>query len=165
MAATTPRVLLLSTGTGAEGLTLTAASRVVLLDVSWNPSADAQAAARVYRYGQTRRVHIYRFVADDTVDALLAVQAARKSRLARWVIDDDHAAPALGASASLGRAAIVGAWTAAAARHAADAATDLDDVRDGLPDDEPGAVADPDGLLPTDAYLRVLARRDRKSVV
>ena len=34
---------LLSTGVGALGLTLTAATRVILLDISWNPATDQQA--------------------------------------------------------------------------------------------------------------------------
>jgi len=61
-------IALLSTGVGALGLTLTAATRVVLLDVSWNPAVDAQAVDRAYRVGQTRDVVTYRLISAGTVE-------------------------------------------------------------------------------------------------
>eukprot|EP01062_Namystynia_karyoxenos_P027107 TRINITY_DN20896_c0_g1_i1.p1 TRINITY_DN20896_c0_g1~~TRINITY_DN20896_c0_g1_i1.p1 ORF type:complete len:823 (+),score=217.67 TRINITY_DN20896_c0_g1_i1:83-2470(+) len=77
------RIMLLSTRAGGVGLTLTAASRVVLFDVCWNPALDAQAMFRAYRIGQTRPVHVYRLVADGTVEEAILRRCSAK----RWLFD------------------------------------------------------------------------------
>jgi SNF2 family DNA or RNA helicase len=56
------RYFLISIRAGAVGISIPNANRVILLDVSWNPTFDQQASARAYRYGQTKPVHVYRFV-------------------------------------------------------------------------------------------------------
>nr|CAJ2466154.1 unnamed protein product [Leishmania braziliensis] len=61
-------VCLLTTQVGGVGLTFSAASAVVLLDPSWNPSADAQAVDRVHRIGQQRNVVVFRLVTCGTVE-------------------------------------------------------------------------------------------------
>lgn len=69
MQSTTQFVFLLSSKAGGCGLTITGANRLVLFDGSWNPADDAQACARVWRDGQTKRVFVYRmlrFVNDST---------------------------------------------------------------------------------------------------
>ncbi|CCJ28732.1 unnamed protein product, partial [Pneumocystis jirovecii] len=47
-------VLLCSLKSGALGLNLTVANRVILLDIWWNPAVEEQAIDRVYRIGQTK---------------------------------------------------------------------------------------------------------------
>jgi len=54
--------------TAAVGLTLTAASRVYLLESSLDPAEEAQAAGRIHRLGQTKQVLVKRFFFRDSID-------------------------------------------------------------------------------------------------
>lgn len=75
----TAQILLVSLRSGNVGLNLVSASLLILCDPSWNPMVDAQAAARVHRHGQTRRVSIKRLVIGGSVeDRLLQVQDAKR---------------------------------------------------------------------------------------
>ena len=58
-----PKLLLVSTRAGNMGLNMVGANHCVVFDASWNPAQDRQAMFRVYRYGQTRPVSVYRLVA------------------------------------------------------------------------------------------------------
>ncbi|KAJ3142774.1 hypothetical protein HDU90_002645 [Geranomyces variabilis] len=73
-------VLLISLKCGSLGLNLTAASRVVMLDMWWNPALEDQAIDRVHRIGQTRDVEVTRFVVKGTVeDRILALQQKKRA--------------------------------------------------------------------------------------
>ncbi|KAI9173046.1 hypothetical protein H9P43_007177 [Blastocladiella emersonii ATCC 22665] len=82
-------VFLISTTAGATGINLIAASRVIILDSSWNPVHEEQAIGRAYRLGQRREVFIYRLFIDDTYDSALFADQVRKSTLARQALDKE----------------------------------------------------------------------------
>lgn len=52
-------IFLITTGAGNEGLNLMAASHLILAEPNWNGNAEIQAAAQVWRSGQTKECHIY----------------------------------------------------------------------------------------------------------
>ncbi|KAJ0961804.1 hypothetical protein J5N97_029632 [Dioscorea zingiberensis] len=56
------RVLLASMKACSEGISLVGASRVVLLDVVWNPSVERQAVSRAFRLGQEKCVYTYHLI-------------------------------------------------------------------------------------------------------
>lgn len=62
------RVMLASISACAEGISLTAASRVILLDSEWNPSKSKQAIARAFRPGQDKVVYVYQLLATGTLE-------------------------------------------------------------------------------------------------
>ncbi|XP_003227847.1 DNA excision repair protein ERCC-6-like [Anolis carolinensis] len=76
-------VFLLTTQVGGVGLTLTAATRVVIFDPSWNPATDAQAVDRAYRIGQKANVVIYRLITCGTVEEKIYRRQVFKDSLIR----------------------------------------------------------------------------------
>jgi SNF2 family DNA or RNA helicase len=57
------------------GLNLTAACRVILVDIWWNPSIEDQAIDRVHRIGQQMPVKVYRLTIKDSIeDKILQLQ-------------------------------------------------------------------------------------------
>jgi SWI/SNF-related matrix-associated actin-dependent regulator of chromatin subfamily A-like protein 1 len=62
-----------------EGLTLTAATRVILAEPAWSPAENTQAIARAWRRGQTRPVHASFVYLPRTIDDAIAGSLRRKS--------------------------------------------------------------------------------------
>ena len=58
----------MTTGVGSVGLTLTAATNVIVFDPDWNPGKDDQAVDRTYRIGQTKPVVVFRLITCDTIE-------------------------------------------------------------------------------------------------
>ncbi|KIP06728.1 hypothetical protein PHLGIDRAFT_72252, partial [Phlebiopsis gigantea 11061_1 CR5-6] len=62
------KVLLMTIQSGGTGLNITSCNNVIVLDPWWNPYLEEQAIGRVHRIGQTKPVHVYRIVAEDTIE-------------------------------------------------------------------------------------------------
>ena len=54
---------------------------VIIFDSDWNPQVDLQAIDRAHRIGQRRKVQVYRFVTEGTVEEVIVKRAARKLRV------------------------------------------------------------------------------------
>jgi superfamily II DNA or RNA helicase len=92
------QLFLISLKAGGQGLNLTAADYVFILDPWWNPAVEAQAIDRTHRIGQTRRVIATRLVARGTVEEkILDLQASKRS-LADAILSADQ-----GVLAKIGR--------------------------------------------------------------
>ncbi|KAK0629251.1 SNF2 family N-terminal domain-containing protein [Bombardia bombarda] len=76
------RVLLMTTGTGAFGLNLTAANRIFLVEPQWNPSVENQAIARAIRLRQQKEVLVTRYYLRDTVEESMRSQQVKKRQVA-----------------------------------------------------------------------------------
>ncbi|CAG4984495.1 unnamed protein product [Parnassius apollo] len=78
--------MLLSLSAVGVGLNLCGASHLLLLDPHWNPQLEQQAQDRIYRFGQTRNVHIYRSMCVDTVEQSIRQLQNVKLKLADNVL-------------------------------------------------------------------------------
>jgi SNF2 family DNA or RNA helicase len=83
------RLFLVSLKAGGQGLNLTAADYIYILDPWWNPAVEAQAVDRAHRIGQTRRVFAYRLIARDTVEEKILALQDRKRELAESIVRAD----------------------------------------------------------------------------
>ncbi|OLN24143.1 ATP-dependent helicase [Domibacillus antri] len=76
---------LLSLKAGGTGLNLTAANHVIHYDRWWNPAVENQATDRAYRIGQSRFVHVHKFITTGTIeekiDAMIESKQAASSEI------------------------------------------------------------------------------------
>lgn len=84
------QLFLISLRAGGQGLNLTAADYVFLLDPWWNPAVEAQAIDRAHRIGQSNRVFAYRLIARDSVEEKILALQANKRELADAIINEDN---------------------------------------------------------------------------
>lgn len=62
------RVLLTSLGAGAEGIDLTCATTVILVEPSWNRAIEKQAIDRVHRLGQQCPTRVYKLTLKNSIE-------------------------------------------------------------------------------------------------
>lgn len=82
------KCFILSTRAGGLGINLTGADTVIFYDSDWNPAIDKQCQDRCHRIGQTRDVHIYRFVSEYTIEANILKKAEQKKHLDNVIIQE-----------------------------------------------------------------------------
>jgi len=80
-------IFLLSSKAGGCGLNLVGANRLVLFDPDWNPAADQQALARVWRDGQAKDCFVYRFIATGSIEEKIFQRQSHKQSLSSCVVD------------------------------------------------------------------------------
>lgn len=84
------KVFLISLKAGGQGLNLTAADYVYLVDPWWNPAVENQAIDRTYRIGQDKHVFAYKMICNETVEEkILKLQEQKKSLSSELVKTDD----------------------------------------------------------------------------
>jgi len=71
------------------GITLTASSATVFLELGWNPATHDQAEDRVHRIGQKDAVTAYYLLANRTIDEMIAALIERKRQMVNAVADGD----------------------------------------------------------------------------
>ena len=76
------KIFLISLKAGGVGLNLTAADYVFITDPWWNPAAEMQAVSRAHRIGQDKKVFVYRFISENTVEEKIQKLQGRKLSLA-----------------------------------------------------------------------------------
>lgn len=81
-------IFLLSSKAGGCGINLIGANRLVLMDPDWNPAADQQALARVWRDGQKKDCFIYRFICTGTIEEKIFQRQSMKMSLSSCVVDE-----------------------------------------------------------------------------
>ena len=64
-------VFVVTVQTAAVGITLTAATRVYLMEPLSDPAAEVQAAGRIHRLGQTKEVFVKKFCYKDSIDGAI----------------------------------------------------------------------------------------------
>ncbi|CCA66360.1 probable RAD54-DNA-dependent ATPase of the Snf2p family [Serendipita indica DSM 11827] len=81
-------IFLLSSKAGGCGINLIGANRLILFDPDWNPAADQQALARVWRDGQKKECFVYRFVMTGSIEEKIFQRQAQKQALSSCVVDE-----------------------------------------------------------------------------
>ncbi|CAN8268257.1 unnamed protein product [Cochlearia groenlandica] len=84
------KVLLASTRACSEGINLTGGSRVLFLDVVWNPSVERQAIGRCYRTGQKKVVYSYHLMIKDTAEWVKYCKQSKKHRISEMVFSSSR---------------------------------------------------------------------------
>lgn len=81
------KVFLVSLKAGGTGLNLIGADTVIHFDPWWNPAVEEQATDRAYRIGQSKKVHVIKYVMKDSIEEKIYQLQRKKKELSDHVID------------------------------------------------------------------------------
>ncbi len=83
------KIFLISLKAGGVGLNLTAADYIFITDPWWNPAAEMQAISRAHRIGQDKKVFVYRFISENSIEEKIQQLQERKSKLASAFVNSN----------------------------------------------------------------------------
>ncbi|KAJ1424094.1 P-loop containing nucleoside triphosphate hydrolase [Sesbania bispinosa] len=83
------KVLLASIIACPEGISLTAASRLIFLDSEWNPSKIKQAIARDFRPGQEKMVYVYQLLEKGSMEEDKYLRTTWKEWVSNIIFSED----------------------------------------------------------------------------
>lgn len=83
-------VFLISLKAGGVGLNLTGADVVIHYDLWWNVAIQNQATDRAHRIGQTRKVTVYKMIANGTIEEKIVKLQESKKDLADNIINGEN---------------------------------------------------------------------------
>ena len=83
----TCKVCLGTIGAMGTGLTLTAATTVIFIDLPWHKAAYDQCSDRAHRIGQTKTVNIIKLICKDTIDEKIDDIVIKKGAMADLLVD------------------------------------------------------------------------------
>ncbi len=84
------KIFLISIKAGGVGLNLTSADYVFIIDPWWNPAIENQAVSRAHRIGQKRKVNVYRYISEKTIEEKIMKLKEKKSELAQTFINSNN---------------------------------------------------------------------------
>ena len=80
------KIFLISLKAGGQGLNLTAADYVYLIDPWWNPAVESQAIDRTYRIGQNKNVFAYKMICSGTIEEKIVKLQENKQKLSSELV-------------------------------------------------------------------------------
>jgi len=83
------KIFLISLKAGGVGLNLTAADYIFITDPWWNPAAEMQAVSRAHRIGQDKKVFVYRFISENSIEEKIQKLQAKKFKLANDFVNSN----------------------------------------------------------------------------
>ncbi|EFA80683.1 SNF2-related domain-containing protein [Heterostelium album PN500] len=83
------KLFIISTKAGSLGTNLTAGTRVILMDLLWNPVHERQAVYRCFRIGQTKPVYVYTLIIAGSLEENIYNRLVFKQSLAKRAIDQE----------------------------------------------------------------------------
>ncbi|CAO1614933.1 unnamed protein product [Parajaminaea phylloscopi] len=81
------KIILISFKAGSTGLNLTCCSRVILMDLWYNPMLEEQGMDRAHRVGQKRDVYMYKVCIKDTVEQRILALQEKKRELSKAALE------------------------------------------------------------------------------
>lgn len=87
------KICFISLNSSAEGITLTAANNLVLVDHWWAPAKTLQVCERIHRIGQIKDVTIYKLYINNTIEQKIQKRLVQKESISnlclnRWIIEN-----------------------------------------------------------------------------